>query len=128
MKLTIEIAPGELLDKISILKIKQERIQDKEKLKHIQTELDLLNRTAERLIKLTSPLNDLCSQLRAANEELWQIEDDIRRYESKKDFGDKFIQLARNVYKTNDTRSMLKRRINELLGSRIIEEKSYSLY
>ncbi len=128
MKFTIEISPGDFFDKISILEIKQERIQDELKLKNVQLELNILNKARNHQIQTSSELKNLCSQLKSINETLWEIEDDIRDCESKNDFGDNFISLARNVYKNNDKRSKVKRHINVLLGALLMEEKSYAPY
>jgi hypothetical protein len=127
-RLTIEISPGELLDKISILEIKAERIDAPEKLTNIRHELDLYQATARDGIPASDDLAALNRELKAANEALWEIEDDIRDCEGRGDFGDRFVELARNVYRTNDRRADIKRRINLLCGSSIIEEKSYTKY
>ena len=125
--ITVEIAPGELIDKLTILRIKAARIADPAKVANVVIEHDLL---AARWHNLpgTDALNDLVEELSAINGALWQIEDDIRDCERAEDFGPKFIELARSVYKTNDRRAAVKRAINEALGSTIIEEKSYSAY
>ncbi|HJN12492.1 MAG: DUF6165 family protein [Pirellulaceae bacterium] len=124
----VETAPGELIDKITILEIKAERIQDAEKVRNVQVELQTLANARDQAISATAELEELTVQLKSANQQLWDIEDDIRDCEREKDFGDKFIQLARSVYRSNDRRAALKREINELLGSHLIEEKSYSDY
>ena len=125
--ITVEIAPGELIDKLTILRIKAARIADPAKVANVVIERDLL---AARWHSLpgTDALNDLVEELTAINGALWQIEDDIRDCERAADFGPRFIELARSVYKTNDRRAAVKRAINEALGSTIIEEKSYSAY
>ena len=125
--ITVEIAPGELIDKLTILRIKAARIADPAKVANVVIERDLL---AARWYSLpgTDALNVLVAELAAINGALWQIEDDIRDCERTQDFGPKFIELARSVYKTNDRRAAVKRAINEALGSTIIEEKSYSAY
>ena len=125
--ITVEIAPGELIDKLTILRIKAACIADPAKVANVVIERDLL---AARWHSLpgTDALNDLVEELSAINGALWQIEDDIRDCERTQDFGPKFIELARSVYKTNDRRAAVKRAINEALGSTIIEEKSYSAY
>ena len=128
VEISVEISPGELIDKITILEIKLERIQDEEKLKNIKLEWETLTQARDRDIKPSAELDRLTADLKKSNESLWQIEDDIRVCERENDFGDKFIELARGVYKNNDKRSGLKREINELLGSRLIEEKSYAAY
>ena len=126
--LRVEVSFGEFLDKISILKIKSERISDEAKLKNIHTELDSLLVTYKEFIQPTNELKNLEVDLKKINEALWEIEDDIREKESNKAFDDGFIKLARSVYLTNDDRSRVKREINQLLGSRLIEEKSYKQY
>jgi hypothetical protein len=125
---SIEVAPGELIDKITILEIKLERIKDGDKLANVRLEHDTLVKARDGAIEATPELDRLSSELKAANEALWDIEDDIRDCERNKDFGDAFVQLARSVYISNDKRAALKREINELLGSNLIEEKSYAAY
>ena len=122
------IAPGELIDKITILRIKSERIADEAKLKNVRTELAVLNETLEKDVPASDELSRLDAALQAVNEELWVIEDDIRNCERAGDFGDEFIRLARAVYVTNDKRAALKKEINLLLGSTLVEEKSYAAY
>ncbi len=122
------IAPGELIDKITILRIKSERIEDEAKLKNVRTELDILNETLAKDVPASDALTRLDAALQAVNEELWVIEDDIRDCERNGDFGPEFIRLARAVYVTNDKRAALKKEINLLLGSDIVEEKSYAAY
>ena len=126
--ITIPISPGEVVDRLTILEIKSQRIADKSKLANIQHELGELTQVAKKTIPESAEMQALHGELRAANEALWVIEDDIRECERKRDFGDNFIALARAVYKTNDRRADLKRRINEALGSDIMEEKSYAPY
>ncbi len=125
---TIEIAPGELIDKITILEIKAERIDNAEKVSNVQVELETLTASRDTALPASEDLTRLTAALKGVNEELWVIEDDIRDCERAGDFGPEFIRLARAVYKTNDRRAALKREINELLGSRLIEEKSYQPY
>jgi len=122
------IAPGELIDKITILRIKSERIEDEAKLKNVRTELGILNETLAKDVQASDELSRLDAALQAVNEELWVIEDDIRDCERAGDFGPEFIRLARAVYVTNDKRAALKKEINLLLGSNIVEEKSYAAY
>ncbi|WP_417486495.1 DUF6165 family protein [Maricaulis sp.] len=122
------IAPGELIDKITILRIKSERIEDEAKLKNVRTELGILNETLAKDVPASDELTRLDAALQAVNEELWVIEDDIRDCERAGDFGPEFIRLARAVYVTNDKRAALKKEINLLLGSNIVEEKSYAAY
>ena len=124
----MEIAAGELIDKITILEIKSERIGDAAKLRNVRMELETLAATCDQAIPQSDELSRLASELKTVNEALWQIEDEIRLCEQGKDFGARFIGLARSVYHQNDCRSALKRRINELLGSRLIEEKTYTSY
>lgn len=130
MKDTIEVplSFGEVLDKITILEIKSERIKDAKKISNVRLELDALNRIWELEIQDTSRIADLRVQLKAVNEELWDIEDDIRTQEAKQDFGLQFVSLARSVYFTNDRRAAIKKEVNLLLGSRFVEEKSYQYY
>lgn len=126
--ITVEVAPGELIDKITILLIKSERITDQGKLDNVRTELATLQAAWEQATTKTPELDKLTSDLKQINEVIWDIEDDIRECERNKDFGDRFIELARGVYHSNDQRAALKRQVNELLGSRLIEEKSYTDY
>ena len=123
-----EISPGELIDKITILEIKMDRITEDTKLKNIKTEWDTLNQSRANKILISAKLDELTAELKSINETLWVIEDDIRECEHRKEFGEAFITLARSVYLNNDHRARVKRKINELLGSRLIEEKSYSDY
>ncbi|MEM0987321.1 MAG: DUF6165 family protein [Pseudomonadota bacterium] len=125
---TIEIAPGELIDKITILQIKSERIADPGKLANVRIELETLEKSRDSALTASPKLDSLTADLKAVNETLWQIEDDIRDCERDGDFGPPFVELARSVYVTNDQRAALKRAINELLGSRLVEEKSYKPY
>ncbi len=124
----VPVSYGELLDKITILQIKSERMSDPAKLANVRRELDALNQTwgaaPESKIDIAAPL----AALKAVNERLWVIEDDIRIKESQQAFDDAFIQLARSVYFENDERARLKREINQLLGSALVEEKSYQDY
>jgi Family of unknown function (DUF6165) len=119
------ISIGELIDKITILEIKSERISDGEKLRNITVELDLLSAIAADAGLITSAMRPYADELKAINAALWEIEDEIRELEKNSDFGARFIELARSVYKTNDHRSRLKQRINIAFGSGLIEEKSY---
>lgn len=124
----VEIAPGELLDKISILEIKRERITDAAKLANVAAELGLLAQVQRARIAPSPTLDVLRARLKKVNEILWETEDDIREEEREQRFGPRFIELARQVYHTNDERAAIKREINVLLGSTIIEEKSYTSY
>jgi hypothetical protein len=122
----IEVGAGELIDKITILRIKSERITDAAKLVNIRHELDVLSAAREAELAHSEELTALETALKEVNEALWEIEDDIRACEAAKDFGDRFIKLARAVYITNDKRAALKKDINLLTGASIIEEKSYT--
>ena len=126
--LVIEVAAGELIDKITILEIKSERISDAAKLANVRTELATLAAARKRSIADSAELTELSQQLKAVNEALWNIEDEIRLCERDQDFGARFVELARSVYRQNDRRAALKRKINELLGSKLIEEKDYAPY
>ena len=125
---TIEISPGELIDKITILEIKSERMTDPAKLLNVRGELDQLGRVRGAALAASGALDALAGDLKRVNEALWDIEDAIRLKEKAQDFGDEFIALARSVYRKNDERAALKRRINDLLGATIVEEKSYEEY
>lgn len=122
------VAVGELIDKITILAIKNERITDPEKLTHVKKELELLTQLLHTHVESTEKLITLQAELKRVNEILWEIEDDIRDCERAQRFDDKFVQLARSVYITNDKRCDIKRQINELTGSTIFEVKSYADY
>jgi hypothetical protein len=126
-KLLVEVSAGELLDKLSILQIKSQLMTDPEKLRNVEVETNALLAVRQTLPE-SSELAALEEQLTNINEQLWEIEDAIRDCERECDFGQRFIELARSVYHTNDRRSALKRAINELLGSTIVEEKSYAEY
>jgi len=127
-KITSEISAGELLDKISILEIKLEKVQDKEKRKEIKKEYEILKKTQDSNIKNTNEVKNFSMKLKKVNEELWIIEDKIRICEKNKDFGKDFIELARAVYLNNDKRAKIKSDINEVLGSNIREIKQYANY
>jgi hypothetical protein len=130
-KLLVETAPGELIDKITILEIKTERMADAAKVHNVRIELAALTRARERALPppaAVPELPGLTAQLKRVNQALWDIEDHIRHCERNKDFGPAFIKLARSVYRRNDRRAKLKRKINTLLGSTLIEEKSYTKY
>jgi len=127
-KILTEISAGELLDKISILEIKLDKIKDKESLIEINKEYESLNKTKNSNLNLTKGLENLISQLKEINIKLWSIEDEKRTCEKNKDFGKKFIELARNVYINNDKRAKIKSEINKLLGSNIKEIKKYVNY
>jgi hypothetical protein len=124
--LNVPVAVGELLDKIAILQIKLERMTNESRRANVGRELQLLQGVAESSLPASAELTRLTAQLKTVNEELWEIEDAIRICERDGDFGERFVELARSVYKSNDRRATLKRRINELLSSAIVEEKSYA--
>jgi hypothetical protein len=128
MAILIEVAPGELIDKLTILEIKKANIADPAKLRNVQHEHDVLARVLAEQVPSSDALTALTADLKAINESLWKIEDDIRDLERARDFGGSFIELARAVYHTNDRRAAVKRQINELLDSEIVEEKSYAAY
>ena len=128
MKILVEIAPGELIDKLTILEIKLEQIRDEAKLANIAREHEILKNAYEAAIVEDEALLDLRSKLKAINHRLWNIEDEIRAEERTGVFGSSFISLARSVYRTNDQRAEIKRQINSLLHSAIPEEKSYASY
>ena len=124
----VPVSPGELLDKITILEIKSERISDPEKVANVRIELELLRGTWSEAVEEDDVIRTLHSELKDINETLWKIEDDIRDRERTGEFDTRFIELARAVYITNDRRSGIKKKLNLHLGSRIIEEKSYKDY
>ncbi len=124
-KILAEISAGELFDKITILEIKKAKISDKQKLIEVEKELLSLNETVQKFIPDQSKILELVKNLKEINLRLWDIENGKRAAEKSKDFGDKFIELARNVYKSNDKRAKLKLEINNTLGSNIKEVKSH---
>jgi hypothetical protein len=124
-KIYAEISAGELVDKITILKIKKEKITNKEKLIEIKKELDSLTNTFDKSIKKNINLEALIKELKNINLKLWDVENKKRELEKKQGFGEEFVELARNVYKFNDERAKIKLKINEALGSNIKEVKSY---
>ena len=123
-KVTTEISIGELIDKITILDIKMARIDDPALLTNIRTELQALLRTRDAHVAHSPEFEYMTAALKAVNEVIWDIENGVRDHERRKVFDDRFIEQARSVYRENDKRSALKRRINKLTGSRIVEEKS----
>ena len=125
-ELLVPISPGELIDKITILKIKAGRITDPGKLRNVNHELEVLSRACAETLPPSAELTRLEDALTEVNQALWVIEDDIRACEAARDFGPKFIELARAVYIQNDRRAAIKKSINELCGSSIVEEKSYT--
>jgi hypothetical protein len=128
MSVKIAVATGELIDKITILEIKQQLLPDPARRAHVEHELRLLSAALDAEFPDQTPLLPLRQALKQVNERLWATEDAIRAQERRQDFGAEFIRLARSVYRDNDERARLKRRINELSGSDIIEEKSYTEY
>ena len=124
-KILAEISAGELIDKITILEIKEEKIENSEKLEYIKKELFSLNKKAKKMIAETAGIKSLVEKLKIVNRKLWDIENGKRLAEKNNDFGKNFIELARSVYKTNDERSKIKLEINNLLGSNIKEVKSH---
>ena len=127
-KIIVEVSVGELLDKISILEIKKEKIKDAEKLKFINNEHSILKNQLDENIKSDEKLNNLYQSLKEINSKLWVIEDDKRQCEKEKDFGEKFIKLSRDVHFLNDDRAKIKLEINNHTGSSIKEIKEYTNY
>jgi len=127
-KIIIEVSIGELLDKISILEIKKEKVKDLEKLKFINNEYSILKDQLEKNVKSDGKLNDLYQSLKKINSQLWIIENDKRQCEKDKDFGEKFVKISRDVHFLNDNRAKLKLEINNLTGSVIKEIKEYTSY
>ena len=127
-KILVEVSVGELLDKISILEIKKEKIKDLEKLKFINDEYNVLKTELKNNIKFDEKLKKLFTSLKEINSKLWFIEDDKRMCEKNSDFGDKFIKISREVHFLNDERSKIKLEINNLTGSKIREIKEYTSY
>ena len=127
-KILIEVSAGELLDKISILEIKKEKINDPEKLKYINNEYLILKEQLDKYINNDEKLNKLFKSLKDINLKLWSIEDEKRMCEKNSDFGDKFIKLSRDVHFLNDERAKIKLEINNLTGSKIKEIKEYTNY
>ena len=129
MKILAEISVGELFDKITILNIKTKKIHDSEKLNNIKKELSFLNHQVLSInVKDQALLNHNIEKLQLINEELWDIENNKRECEANKDFGEKFIELSRDVHFKNDIRAKIKKEINLLTDSSVIEEKEYSRY
>lgn len=124
----VPVSPGEVLDKITILEIKSERMSDPAKVANVRTELALLQETWVKAVQEDDVVRRLHDALKEINEALWEIEDDIRDKERVREFDERFIELARSVYFTNDRRSQVKKELNLHLGSQIIEEKSYQDY
>ena len=128
MSLHVQTSPGEFLDKLTILEIKSERIDDAAKLANVRRELELLRATWRDSPLAVHDVSDLVAQLKQVNESLWDIEDRIRDKEAAAAFDTEFVELARAVYRTNDRRAAIKRELNVMLGSDLIEEKSYKAY
>lgn len=128
MNIQVEISAGELIDKITILEIKLDNIREEAKLANIRTEHGMLSAVRRSVLDESPELEDLAHELKGVNAILWRIEDDIRDCERSGDFGQRFVQLARSVYRTNDRRAEIKRLVNDLQKSTIVEEKSYSAY
>ena len=127
-KIIIEVSTGELLDKISILEIKKEKIKDTEKLKFINNEYSILKDQFKKNVETDEKLNQMYQSLKDLNFKLWEIEDDKRKCEKNKDFGERFIQLSRDVHFLNDNRAKIKLEINNYSGSEIKEIKEYTNY
>ncbi len=127
-EILIPISPGELLDKITILQIKSERIADPAKVANVRAELDMLDAVWHQAVDEDTEIEALTAELKSINEALWEIEDDIRDEERNRRFGERFIELARAVYVTNDERANAKKKVNLHLNSTIVEEKSYQDY
>ena len=127
-KIIVEVSVGELLDKISILEIKQVKIKDPDKLKFISNEHSILKNQFDSNVRSDNKLNDLFQSLKEINAKLWVIEDDKRQCEKDKDFGDKFIKLSRDIHFLNDDRAKIKLEINNHTGSVIKEIKEYTSY
>ena len=128
MNITVDVSLGEFLDKLTILQIKSDRIGDATKLANVRKELDLLTQTWARSSFAEKDIREPLGRLKAINAKLWDIEDDIRNKESAGAFDSEFIELARAVYVCNDERAAIKRELNLLLGSELVEEKSYADY
>ena len=126
--ITVEVGAGELLDKITILKIKNRRMTDPAKLANVRNELAVLQQTWQEALLDSVEVAELEKALEAVNLQLWDIEDEIRECEARGDFGERFVELARSVYITNDERARLKKAVNLACDSAIVEEKSYSDY
>ncbi|GMR15153.1 MAG: DUF6165 family protein [Gammaproteobacteria bacterium] len=124
----VPVSPGEVLDKITILEIKSERIDDRDKVANVRRELELLLGTWQQSVDDDDTVRRIHAELKSINEALWEIEDDIRDKERAKEFDERFIELARSVYVTNDQRANAKNELNVYLGSEIVEEKSYRDY
>ena len=127
-KILVEVSVGELLDKISILEIKKDKIKDQDKLKFVIDEHEILKEQLDKNIKTDEKINKLYQSLKEINAKLWVIEDDKRQCEKESDFGEKFVKLSRDVHFLNDDRAKIKLEINEYTGSKIKEIKEYTSY
>ena len=127
-KILTEISAGELLDKISILEIKLNKIKDHVLLNEVKKEYEILNETKNKNIIFSEKIDILYKNLKETNKKLWEIENEIRLYEKNSDFKEKYIQVSRNIYIANDKRSKIKLEINKILGSSIKEVKQYTEY
>lgn len=127
-KILVEVSAGELLDKLSILDIKKNKIDDPVSLKHINNEYNILKLEYDKKVKSDNKINELYNSLKNINSKLWLIEDEKRLCEKKSDFGDNFIKLSRDVHFLNDKRAKLKLEINNYTGSNILEVKKYTSY
>ena len=127
-KILVEVSVGELLDKLSILEIKQEKIKDLEKLKYIKDEYNILKNQLDKNVKSDDKLEELFKSLKQINSKLWVIEDEKRMCEKKSEFDEKFIKLSRDVHFLNDDRAKIKLEINNYTGSKIREIKEYTKY
>ena len=128
MKILVEISVGELFDKITILKIKTEKIKDQNKLNNINLELEILNKEAIKIINPSAEIIENIEKLKNINTELWDIENLKRELEAKKDFSENFINISREVHFKNDDRAIIKKKINVLTQSNVTEEKEYTKY
>jgi hypothetical protein len=128
MILTIPASAGEVIDKLTILEIKLERIADAAKRANVEREAEALLAAWRAAVPDEAPVAELVAGLREVNGRLWEVEDELREHERRGEFGEAFVALARAVYRTNDRRAALKRGINERLGSTLVEEKSYAAY
>ena len=124
----IPVAPGELIDKITILKIKSERMGDPDKLANVRRELEILSKEQQRHIASSPPIIEMQARLENVNGRIWDLEDIVRDCERNKNFGELFLKTARAIYRTNDERAAIKMEINLYLGSQIVEQKSYADY
>ncbi len=128
MPITVDVSAGELLDKIAILQIKAERIADIEKVSHVGKELESLAATRERCVPNLEALGQLTTELQSINEMLWDVENELRHCERNAEFGPRFTELARCVYRFNDRRAAIKRQIDDLVGAPVREQKCYTAY